>query len=392
MAYITSREASERWGISTTRVTILAQQGRIPGAQRVGRSWLIPTDAEKPADGRTKHSSAAECDLQDNFSFAMFPYRPDWDDSMAAQLSPQEKILFDAQKNLSACRFSEAVEILRAFQTPCGDNCLELCYLSSLALCYVGLNRPHDFMQCYVRVQKLLTAEFPHKKDVSLLINSLNFYTLPFEAIIKRTSYYYNIDYQCFPLMCVQRGYVVLAKEILEKNSADVPALEMLLRFLENTSATIAVEHMHIYLIGIYTMRQQLAEADKHAKAVMKMIYKSGHFFTIVSYYRYFAPMLSSVLEDYPAEFAQKVLDLTSQYQQNQTLFLSALSENSVFAKLQDADFQYIAAVLNDLPNKAIASTVGISEQSVKRKLSELYMKLGVKSKKELKEYILKNI
>ena len=53
MEYITTKEASEKWGISTTRITILANQGRIPGAQRLGKSWLIPASATKPSTGRT---------------------------------------------------------------------------------------------------------------------------------------------------------------------------------------------------------------------------------------------------------------------------------------------------------------------------------------------------
>lgn len=49
---ITIREAAARWNISTRRVTSLCQQGRIPGARKHGSRWLIPADAERPADQR----------------------------------------------------------------------------------------------------------------------------------------------------------------------------------------------------------------------------------------------------------------------------------------------------------------------------------------------------
>jgi hypothetical protein len=32
----------------------LCSEGRIPGAQLVGRSWVVPADAKKPADARIK--------------------------------------------------------------------------------------------------------------------------------------------------------------------------------------------------------------------------------------------------------------------------------------------------------------------------------------------------
>ncbi|HBG8866892.1 TPA: hypothetical protein KRI64_004198, partial [Clostridioides difficile] len=36
------------------RVQILCKNGRIKGVERIGRSWIIPLIAEKPADERIK--------------------------------------------------------------------------------------------------------------------------------------------------------------------------------------------------------------------------------------------------------------------------------------------------------------------------------------------------
>lgn len=54
MIYMTTMQAAEKWGISDRRVRILCQQGRIEGAYKDGRSYLVPVDALKPADGRSK--------------------------------------------------------------------------------------------------------------------------------------------------------------------------------------------------------------------------------------------------------------------------------------------------------------------------------------------------
>jgi len=50
MEHISARQTAERWGISLRRVQIYLQEGRIAGAVRVGRLWMIPADAEKPGD------------------------------------------------------------------------------------------------------------------------------------------------------------------------------------------------------------------------------------------------------------------------------------------------------------------------------------------------------
>lgn len=53
MEYFSVKEAAERWGISDRRVRFLCRQGRVPGVARQGRTYLIPKNAVKPADGRT---------------------------------------------------------------------------------------------------------------------------------------------------------------------------------------------------------------------------------------------------------------------------------------------------------------------------------------------------
>ena len=63
--YMTSKEASAIWGISERRVGTLCSQGRIDGAMKQGRIWLIPADAKKPTDlrfktGNYKKRSSAE--------------------------------------------------------------------------------------------------------------------------------------------------------------------------------------------------------------------------------------------------------------------------------------------------------------------------------------------
>ena len=50
--YMSAREASYKWGVSESRVHKLCQAGRIPGLERFGRSWAIPSDADKPVDPR----------------------------------------------------------------------------------------------------------------------------------------------------------------------------------------------------------------------------------------------------------------------------------------------------------------------------------------------------
>lgn len=55
MDYITSKEASEKWGVTIRQMGYYCSGGRIPGAVKMAGVWLIPKDADKPADKRYKN-------------------------------------------------------------------------------------------------------------------------------------------------------------------------------------------------------------------------------------------------------------------------------------------------------------------------------------------------
>ena len=63
--YLTIREAAEKWGVSERRINQYCSEGRIPGAERIGKVWAIPVDAEKPGDPR-KTKKESEPDTPSN--------------------------------------------------------------------------------------------------------------------------------------------------------------------------------------------------------------------------------------------------------------------------------------------------------------------------------------
>lgn len=56
MEYLTTKELSEKWKISQSRIQIYCKENRIQGAVLKGSVWLIPENAQKPQDPRKKHT------------------------------------------------------------------------------------------------------------------------------------------------------------------------------------------------------------------------------------------------------------------------------------------------------------------------------------------------
>jgi hypothetical protein len=66
MDIMTTKDASELWGISIRRVQALCDSGKIPSATKIGDVWLMPKGTKKPLDGRTKTAKKIKPTMRDD--------------------------------------------------------------------------------------------------------------------------------------------------------------------------------------------------------------------------------------------------------------------------------------------------------------------------------------
>lgn len=64
MNYIKASQAAKKWGISPRRVRMLCAEGKIEGAVQKGKLYMIPENAQKPADGRVKYNILADIEAK----------------------------------------------------------------------------------------------------------------------------------------------------------------------------------------------------------------------------------------------------------------------------------------------------------------------------------------
>lgn len=55
MKYLSTAETANKWGISQRRVSLLCSEGRIYGAVKAGKTWIIPETSVKPIDERASN-------------------------------------------------------------------------------------------------------------------------------------------------------------------------------------------------------------------------------------------------------------------------------------------------------------------------------------------------
>lgn len=64
MEYLSIHEMSQKWNMKERKLTALCRDDRIAGARKIGKEWLIPSDAIKPFDMRTKEFDNYKAELE----------------------------------------------------------------------------------------------------------------------------------------------------------------------------------------------------------------------------------------------------------------------------------------------------------------------------------------
>lgn len=90
MDTITTKEAARKWGISDRRVRILAAEGKISGVVKQGKSYIIPLDAVKPADGRERKMTHTQYALAGGSRYLK------WDDEIVGVIGRKGAVSFIA--------------------------------------------------------------------------------------------------------------------------------------------------------------------------------------------------------------------------------------------------------------------------------------------------------
>lgn len=393
MEYITTKEASAKWGISTIRITVLANEGRIPGAQRLGRSWLIPASATKPQELKPNHRRpASEARGGGDFSYPLYHFRPDWSYINEERMTEQERVLLSAETAVLECRFDEGYSMLGDIMQSPDSIAIEIGSLWSAGICCIALNKPEEFSKVLLRLQMLMSDEFPHRDDMVVVLDSLKTYTQNLTTIANEYTYRTDIHDQCLPTACLLAGYSQLSKETIMPGTTDINLLELNLRFIHGTGAVIVAEFMHIYMAGIYYLRNDMQRAEQHARDAVRLAYENGYYFPIVTYYLYTAPVLAPIIDEYPQDFRNRCIELATAYDENMNAFISSTSEYKSLSMLKDTDFPYIYAVLMNLSNDEIAQRMNVSPRTAKRRLDAIFKTLNVSNKKELKQYLQHNV
>lgn len=122
MKYLSVKDVAGLWGINERRVRVLCDDGRVDGAMKVGKSWLIPSDASKPNDARIASKKGEPSDVRTHYDVDFKTYEKTYPDANGffgkyggSYVSPELQKAFQEVYDgyLTICKSTKFIDELR---------------------------------------------------------------------------------------------------------------------------------------------------------------------------------------------------------------------------------------------------------------------------------------
>jgi len=389
MDYLTTPEVAKRWNISTKRITVLASSGRIPGAEFVAGRWLIPENAQKPADARVRASRIAP--PQENstaypyhFPLVFFGIRSEKE---AEQLLSSEEItVYRAFVALEQYNLKEARSLLEALLETNTNPYVNLGALGLLISVYIFLNEYEKANKTLLSFRVAMVTVPDHKEELRIMAQEINSELEGYDWFIKEFSLPSNMEFS--PLF---KPYAVLVSAFTEILSASGQNYPLNPSLYECTCHTLREQGywypellMHIYLAIIHSTQNHREDTLFHLKKGLEIGAEHDCLFYYSRMTAGFGELADEALTDFPEEIRQKVSLMSREGILSFTNFLQYLGKSRFFRTLSYEDFDLIFCCIRKNTIREISEILGISTSLVVSRLTSLYQRTQVSGKKEL--------
>jgi len=388
MEYVSTKEMATKWGISQTRVFMLAREGKIEGSIQVGSRWLIPKAAEKPKDGRLKQQINNSIS-QDNFRYFMFDFKKP--NEFYPPLSKDETLIQKACNLFHLCEFEKSEKILLSIDFDKANIYNRIFILFCKCMVFILLGKIYEFKISYENLNVELQKNFPRKKELSILPYEIN-------GILGATSYFINdfkIDsnYSYHTSFLPHLTYLSIISLVFSKSTfseKDLIAYEIASAYVDKTTYYADSQTIHCYLGIIYGLMNKPNDMRLHIEKSLQLGIDYNLFWLPSLVLFYYKQMMEPILKNFSIYFYNKITFLSKDINKRFNLFMTKISHNNFYTILLSNDYIYVFYAIQGYTNKQVADILSTSESYVNNKYSKIYQRLNISNKKELKYLYIK--
>jgi len=384
MEYFSVKEASALWKIDPSRVSKLARDGRIEGAKIVGRNWLIPRNAKKPTDGRTR-----EAKKETKEEFFRFPlYVNGEEESFFPPLSREEAELRTAQLDFFACHFEKAEKEFEKLAEKTEDGYLRISALFFQCILSAVLIHKMDFDKWSHRFHLSLAKEYPYQPEMELFRPWLYIFLGLYQASAEcfQLEKHYEYSPTAYPVIVLLSFYETLSQESMMASESGLHTFEIECRQLIQNGSYYEAQELHLLLFVAYCLLADEEAMKDHLREAMKIAFERNLIFPVANLAPYYEDCYTEVLKEYPKDFSEKVLKSGKLIFDSFAEFTKMYRTAELFGLLSKSDYRYVLYCVQGYSYKQVAKITHLSERTVAGRYAEIYDKLGVDGRQGLLE------
>jgi DNA-binding CsgD family transcriptional regulator len=401
--FLPIREAAAKWEISERRIQQYCAEGRIPGAQKIGRSWAIPADAEKPEDPRrgkrrNRHgeTGAASGPMENLNPACLMPL-------MNSAFVPgscrrtAEEMPAGAGRDIALCEYyyfsgqpEEAAKGAEAYLTdPDMAMRLSACLIYAYANLSIGQIARARFALDELNHSLAAAGEqSPEFRAAAafIAVTGAVLLHLPLPEKLPDAGSFLPLlppGLRAFALY-VQAHYLYLKGEYGQSAGIVEATLSM------GASAwPIPAIYLHLVAVMAYMSLKQPDRARTHLLTAWEIARPDDLIEAFGEHHGLLGAMLEAVIKPgWPEDF-KRIIEITYRFSSGWRRVHNPLTGHDVADDLTTTEFAIAMLAARGWTNQKIAEHLHISANTVKSHLSVVMKKLNTGTRKELKKYML---
>lgn len=394
MEYLTVRETAEKWRLSDRMVQQLCIDGRIPGAQKFGKSWAIPAEAEKPQDPRIARRQRQQADSPLDYTNLMplinTPFQPGKCFAAVEAMAPgaQRDIALAEYHYFSGHPEEAAKESEPYLTSPDMAARLSACFIYAYANLPLGRIQRARFALNEINAALASRKDAPEAEAASAFAAAAGavLLHLPLPKDLPETQRFLPLlppGVRSFALYVsahhryIQGDYAASAGIVeggLAMGAAQYP---------------IPAIYLHLVAVMDYMGLRQTEQARAHLLAAWELARPDDLIEGLGEHHGLLGGMLEAEIKpNWPEDF-KRIIDITYRFSAGWRRVHNPDTGHDVADDLTTTEFAVCMLASRDWSNPEIAEHLHISLATVKRHLSNAMRKLDVPQRHDLRKFML---
>ena len=399
--YLSLMEAAQKWGVSERRINQYCTEGRIAGAQRIGKAWAIPSNAQKPGDPRRMRQQGKIPPLQTSaggrlnhanlmplMNTAFVP-----GNCQAAALAmtpgPRRDIALAEYHYFSGQPEAAAKEAEVYLTSPDIGAKLSACLIYAYANLSLGrIPRARFALDELNAALASAGKESPEFRAAAAFVASAGavLLHLPMPDKLPEIESFLPLlppGLRAFALY-VQAHYLYLKKEYSKSAGTVEATLAM-----GASAYPIPAIYLHLVAVMDYMSLKQSEQAQGHLLTAWEMARPDDLIEGFGEHHGLLGAMLEAVIKPKWPEDFKRIIDITYRFSSGWRRVHNPITGHDVADDLTTTEFAIAMLAARNWTTQEIAEHLNISVNTVKSHISEAMRKLNVRNRKSLKQYML---